>query len=358
MIRQRGDAFQVDVQVNGRRFRKNVPTRAEAEQLEKTATARMKKGLPGEPAAVEVTGNTGTTLAELCELTHARFWAGTPNARNAKGNADDVVKLLGAKRHPASITPLDVDALVSHFTEQKLSAATINRKLSALSKMLRFAYLRGLVPSVPVIERKREAQGRLRWYTEAEEDRILQHLEATGQHDFRELVIFLLDTGCRASEAGRAIWQDYDAEQGMIRLYRTKNGKNRAVPLPKRLRELLDQRAARRIGACSPADLIFPGWTGARGDTMPMTNAWTAVRADLKLDDESVLHALRHTYASRLVQRSVPLNVVQALLGHSSPAMTMRYAHLAPVNFRNAVATLDRVTSRRTESAPRSQGSA
>jgi integrase len=358
MIRERGDAWQVDVQVNGRRFRKNVDTRAEAEKLEASAITRMKQGLPAEPAAVEAAPNTGTTLAELRDLTVARFWSGTPNERTATCNADDVVRLLGPTRHPASIGPLDVDNLVAHYTALKLSPATINRKLSCLTKMLRFAHLRGLIPSVPVIERKRESQGRLRWYTEAEEDRILQHLETTGQHDFRELAIFLLDTGCRASEAARATWQDFDAAEGMIHLWRTKNGKNRGVPLPARCHEVLTRRAARRMAGCSPADLIFPGWTGGRGDTMPMTNAWVHVREALKLGDDAVLHALRHTYASRLVQRAVPLNVVQGLLGHGSPAMTMRYAHLAPVNFRSAVATLDRVTPRRTGSDARSQGSA
>lgn len=48
-------------------------------------------------------------------------------------------------------------------------------------------------------------------------------------------------------------------------------------------------------------------------------------------------HDLRHTFASRLVQNSVPLYTVQTLLGHSKPEMTQRYAHLSDHNLRNAV---------------------
>ena len=53
-------------------------------------------------------------------------------------------------------------------------------------------------------------------------------------------------------------------------------------------------------------------------------------------------HMLRHTFASHLAMRGVPLKAIQELLGHASIVTTMRYAHLAPHVARDAVRLLDR----------------
>ena len=56
---------------------------------------------------------------------------------------------------------------------------------------------------------------------------------------------------------------------------------------------------------------------------------------------DEVMHALRHTFCSRLVQRGVPILTVKELAGHKTMDITLRYAHLAPHNLVNAIAALE-----------------
>lgn len=66
----------------------------------------------------------------------------------------------------------------------------------------------------------------------------------------------------------------------------------------------------------------------------------TGINKDVERPQRVTWHTLRHTFASRLVQGDVNLLAVKELLGHSSLAMVMQYAHLADDNLKSAVDTL------------------
>ena len=58
-------------------------------------------------------------------------------------------------------------------------------------------------------------------------------------------------------------------------------------------------------------------------------------------DKEFIMHALRHTCATRLVNRGIDLYVVKEFLGHSTIQVTERYAHLSPDKLAHAAEILD-----------------
>jgi len=75
-----------------------------------------------------------------------------------------------------------------------------------------------------------------------------------------------------------------------------------------------------------------------------LVSAWRSVVSASGINDLR-LHDLRHTYASRLVSAGIPLNMVQALLGHADISQTTRYAHFAPSFLMQTAAVLDKLTA-------------
>jgi integrase len=88
-----------------------------------------------------------------------------------------------------------------------------------------------------------------------------------------------------------------------------------------------------------PTGIVFAGRDGGR--MASLKTAWKTIATAAKLKDFR-FHDLRHTFASRLVQRGADLNVVRELLGHADLVMTLRYSHLSPGNMASAVALLNR----------------
>jgi len=72
-------------------------------------------------------------------------------------------------------------------------------------------------------------------------------------------------------------------------------------------------------------------------------NSWRWVRKQMKLeaDEEFIIHSLRHTCATRLVNNDIDLYVVKEWLGHSSIQVTEKYAHLSPSKLAHAVCALE-----------------
>jgi integrase len=81
-------------------------------------------------------------------------------------------------------------------------------------------------------------------------------------------------------------------------------------------------------------EYVFPGEGGNRLTTIK--KGWGAILKEAKITGFR-LHDLRHSFASRVKRGGADLYIVQRLLGHSTPVMTQRYAHLQPDDLREAV---------------------
>lgn len=242
-----------------------------------------------------------------------------------------------------------------------VSPATVLRDVAALSGVLTRAVKMGKLDTNPVrnvdkprIDRRpkvrylsADEESRLRTaLTERDEKALAARRSANEWRHARErtplpewarfsdhltpAVLLSMNTGLRRGELLSLSWTDIDMDEKLltVRGFFAKSGDTRYVPLnDEALKVLMDWRKD-----SSERERVFPVTTSFK-------TSWGAVLERAKVT-RFRWHDLRHHFASRLVQAGVPLNTVRELLGHGSLAMTLRYAHLAPNQTRDAVAKL------------------
>jgi len=243
------------------------------------------------------------------------MWKGTKNEDGCIATTEELIKLLGSSADVATVTTKRVRKLFLYYRDERRHLlSTINRKMSCLSKLMRFAYDEHLVEHMPVITFSKEPVGRVRYLTEFEEELLFSKL--TPPH--RALAQFLLYTGCRMGEAMNLRWSDIQEDR--VTFTHTKSGKPRTIPLVAKAREAV--QFAKNLRRHAPF----------RSAYNTFHNHWRDARRQAGMTDDPMVvpHILRHTCASRLIQGGVDIVRVKEWLGHSSVSLTMKYAHLAP----------------------------
>ena len=187
---------------------------------------------------------------------------------------------------------------------------------------------------------KKDDNRRMRFLTDTELNDLLAEIK---KHSYNIYLMALIsaDCGLRAGEIFKLTWADISLEEKMLFLRDTKNGKNRYAYMTNRVFEEFSN-LQRQEGN----QFIFQSKNGNKIEHVSRTfervvNALGLNNGITDRRQKVVFHSLRHTFASRLVQKRVSLYEVKELLGHSDIAMTQRYSHLANDTLRQAVARLD-----------------
>jgi integrase len=307
-------------------------------------------------------GTDGITLGVFIANTFTT-WVQASRPRTA---ADTLEKLYRHFRtwYPEPLTAITVERVEAwkvRCLNEGRNPVTVVRDLYTLSSVLRRAVKAGELTENPVrrVDKPRvDRRGKVRFLDQAEETRLRQALRArddemrnrrTVANDRRETrhqrllsplmhfgdhltpaVLLSMNTGLRRGESLKLRWSSVDFNRRLLTV-EGRNAKNRQT---------------RHVPLNEEAVNVLRNWreqagTGARVfDVVGFQTAWETVLKRARIS-KFRWHDLRHHFASRLVQQSVPLNTVRDLLGHGSVGMSLRYAHLAPDQRREAVAKLN-----------------
>lgn len=237
-----------------------------------------------------------------------------------------------------SIKTLDIQLYTNHLFAKGLSPQTVRLCLGQLRRIMRRAHRLGLLEGqLPYFEMPPADSVRYRYLEPDEATHLLQILGDLSQL-WHDIALLSLNTGMRASEIFSLRGANINIPQENIILHRTKNLKQRIVPLNEVALDIIKEYRKRN------SELLFHQEGSSNKQFVKISKKFRKAVDLTGLNDgitdnryRVVFHTLRHTFASWLVQRGVSLQVVSNLLGHSSVRVTERYAHLAPEQGRNAL---------------------
>jgi len=228
--------------------------------------------------------------------------------------------------------------------KRQRTVASWNREAAVLRRILNIACQQGWILKNPFqcgdpliivsAERRRE-----KILSVSEEARLL---EACDSHPYRKplkpLLIFLITTGCRKSEALKLCWRSvcFDSRIITIEGMTTKTLKTRQVMMPNRL-----HRELATLWEMSSKDLNEPVF--GISNNVRKSFASVCEIAGIKHGgiDGLTLHSLRHSAATRLVQGGMSLQLAGRILGHSQVNTTYRYLSADRETMAQAAAILE-----------------
>jgi integrase len=177
-----------------------------------------------------------------------------------------------------------------------------------------------------------------RWLTDAEEKKLIEASSDKLNGHLTDIIIIALNTGMSQEEILKLQWQKVDLFRRTITTTRKKTDKTRTIPINATIMELLKQRI--KVRPINGSDYVFFNSTGNMIDAGKLKKAFIKAVKDADIADFR-FHDLRHTFATRLVQKGVDLYKVAKLLGHKDISTTQRYAHHYPESLRDGVEILD-----------------
>ena len=221
--------------------------------------------------------------------------------------------------------------------DNRYSPSTVNRNLSQIGSVYRWAKRRLLTPvgfiSPTISQHRYEEPIRRVELSDAEVKKLIDGAASVKDRRFQVLIRLLVETGARKSEVDERKWKDFDLEACSIEVLNTKTGKPRMLFFSPKTAELM-----RRVWVSRVAEAMLFESTRAPGAVVNFKKQWTKLTGAIGRNDLR-LHDLRHYRAKLLIESGSTVAVAAQALGHSSLILHRRYGHMESHALQNAVQT-------------------
>ena len=272
-------------------------------------------------------------LSEATRVVYKRRKNGTKSATNFLIGMKHNIKALGDLPVNKITRPLVNQMMDTLKQEYKNSNAVINQKMGYLRVVLEEMEEDGYIEMIKFPKPRPTKNSKVHYLTNDMEKELLDYLVEHKYKAAKDIIACLIDLGCRVNELLGLEKRFVDFDNNQINFNDRKNDQAVAVPMTNRVRDNLTNHC---IGL-KDFDKVF------LYNYSELNAIWQKARKYLGYADKKfyTIHLCRHTCASRLVQRGVPILLVKDWLGHEDIENTMIYAHLAPKALHSVVEVLN-----------------
>jgi len=246
-----------------------------------------------------------------------------------------LVKSFG-DRYLIEISPAMISEYKVLRRTEGVSPRTINYELTLMSHAFNLAIRQWeWLDDNPVkrVTKERVNNTIERWLSKEEEDKLLR----ASPPWLQDIIIFAIQTGLRQSELLDLKWSQLNLERRTITIHEQKNRNIDTLPLNATAMNVLMRKQQASPGT---HDYVFPNTLNQRKLNRDLLDSFYKAR-DLAQIENFRFHDLRHTFATRLVQKGVSIFDLQKLGRWKTISMVMRYAHHNPESLRAAIEVMD-----------------
>lgn len=325
-----GIRYRAEIRLNNRRYRRTFKTLKDALTWKTTVQSEREKN-----KVYGIKLNNGLFFEDLCHfyIESKAELRGSSKKTYESAIKTHLVRAIGKKRIK-DVSLIHLDSIKSKMIRDKHSPGGVNKIITLVNSIMKFAVSRGFLDKNPFEGYKKlKVDNQNYQYWEAEE--ILFFLTRIRDSHFYPIFLFALNTGMRRGEICGLLWEN---------VYFKSNGEARVSfseqLTPEGTRQGLKGHLTRTLSLNKAvtnelmkirkdSGYVFTDTRGHPVNPNHLSRLWKEAQRDVGMKKIIKFHGARHSYASFLASKGVGIQTIGKILGHKDSKVTQVYAHLS-----------------------------
>ncbi|MFH1703229.1 MAG: tyrosine recombinase XerC [Nitrospirota bacterium] len=255
--------------------------------------------------------------------------ASSHTLRAYRKDLEEFSKFVNIK--PEDVELADVRGFIAEQIKSGLNKTSVSRRLASIRSFFKFLYREGYKRTNPakLVSNPKLPKLLPRFLSVDDAFALVERPAGTGFLPARDRAILelLYSSGLRVSEISSLNIDDINTKEGFLKV-KGKGRKERMVPVGSKAIDAIKSYMVERIALKSKDRFLFLNRTGKGLSDRGVRRLVVKYARMIGISGKIGPHALRHTFATHLLQGGADLRVIQELLGHSSLSTTQKYTHL------------------------------